>query len=523
MFQEFPSLWELLPTTTFDAEAPALSWWWPDHRPYWYDGSASHCPYFCKGIGLPLSGPFVSAAQLKQSTGAYGTWYHNPSARQYASDMQNLYMNMLPAGQISGVDTWLIVGKSEKSTLRGVARYGFQMGPPDPQVSTYRDIAHAIVRGPGDKFVSPWSASTVNVDPSNLHVRYASNSDHMGLLQDQTVGNFVGDLIRGRDLSTYDFSLPSTEPGESNSGVPWYIRWHTDAALIIAKDGGEKSTEFAGMPVTLELVQLDPANPNNNRVLVGLAHPETPIGDPGDPQSVSIVMDPRFSVSEIQDDLIIDTASTDLMHLRLYIRPNPALWEPDSTPPTGAQADKSATNFVVLGHLFLRDVNYTFAFPSEEYADQPYLKFTSNGTQNYGFSAYVDFTIQNGDVPSGMELTLYADGDGDGVPEMQVSGVRELEDLPTAHGDEIACSPNPFNGGAFFEWSLSDRAANRIEVYDTRGRRVLAKEIGGSQQGREYFDGRDQEGRSLPSGVYLVVLKDDHGESRARATVTLLK
>lgn len=525
MFQEFPSLWAMLPTAKFDAEARVdNTYWWGSSEPFWCDLTPNHCGAPCRRVNFPLDADYyVSMDQWKQHPSWYGTWYHNNAARQFGNQMQSLYMNSSTASRISGVDTWLLVGKTNKySTLRGIARYGMQPGPVDPEVPTpYRFVCHELVRGPGDGVVSPWSGTTVNVDEQNTHIRYVAGVDHMGLLQNMAVGNFVGDLIRGRSLSNY-WDIETTEPAGPDVAEPWYIRWHTDAATLGNKDG-EKVSQFAGMPVSLELVQIDPINAQNNKVVVGFVHSQSHIGDAGAPQNICVALDPRFSVSEIGDDLIIASSSPELLHMRLYIRPNPALWEPAMSLPTNTDLDKTISDFKILGHVYLRDLDHTFAFPSEEYPDTPYVKFTGVGTQNYGFGGYMDFTIQNGNIPIGVELTLYVDGNGDGSPDMEVSGTPDSGELPPLQADTVTCSPNPFNGGTFIEWALTEGTASAIEVFDVGGRRVLAKRVDGTSRGRTHFDGTGDDGRSLPSGVYLVLVKDERSIPRARTTITVLK
>ncbi len=65
--------------------------------------------------------------------------------------------------------------------------------------------------------------------------------------------------------------------------------------------------------------------------------------------------------------------------------------------------------------------------------------------------------------------------------------------------------PNPFNPETTIRYSLTERAATRLEIYSLIGRRVrtLVSEVQPPGTYRIVFDGRDDFGRPLPSGVYF--------------------
>ncbi len=71
--------------------------------------------------------------------------------------------------------------------------------------------------------------------------------------------------------------------------------------------------------------------------------------------------------------------------------------------------------------------------------------------------------------------------------------------------------PNPFNPRTTVEFFLSRPGHTRLEIYDLRGRRVRrlldAALVAGDHA--EVWDGRDDEGGTVPSGVYFIRLEAD--------------
>ncbi len=69
--------------------------------------------------------------------------------------------------------------------------------------------------------------------------------------------------------------------------------------------------------------------------------------------------------------------------------------------------------------------------------------------------------------------------------------------------------PNPFNSTVTIEFRLADRQAVHIDVVDLKGRPVrrLAGRVLPAGSYRLAWDGRDERGREVPSGVYVVVLR----------------
>jgi len=83
--------------------------------------------------------------------------------------------------------------------------------------------------------------------------------------------------------------------------------------------------------------------------------------------------------------------------------------------------------------------------------------------------------------------------------------------IQTAVQGSIAhhCYPNPFNPHITISYVLAQSGAIDLAIYDLRGRRVLTLEHGAKSAGahESRWDGRDESGKALPSGMYLYLLQ----------------
>ncbi|MBN2380958.1 hypothetical protein JXM67_14260, partial [candidate division WOR-3 bacterium] len=60
----------------------------------------------------------------------------------------------------------------------------------------------------------------------------------------------------------------------------------------------------------------------------------------------------------------------------------------------------------------------------------------------------------------------------------------------------------PHIGETFNFYVLSQVIPGKLEIYDAAGRMMRQLQVGASQ--KAFWDGRDQEGKALPNGVYFV-------------------
>ncbi len=79
-------------------------------------------------------------------------------------------------------------------------------------------------------------------------------------------------------------------------------------------------------------------------------------------------------------------------------------------------------------------------------------------------------------------------------------------------------APNPFVHGTTIEFELRQPRALALHIVDASGRRLRDLAIGTLMPGPQsiHWDGRDDEGRSLESGIYYVQLRTDGARQRQR-------
>ncbi len=106
------------------------------------------------------------------------------------------------------------------------------------------------------------------------------------------------------------------------------------------------------------------------------------------------------------------------------------------------------------------------------------------------------------------------------LDKVPVSGV---DDLPAPFGVDMKLYPNPFNPQLTVAFELDNTAAVDLGVYDVAGRLVRTLHQGTLTAGPQRFtwNGRDDAGRTMGSGVYLVRIND--GVSVTMKKVVLAK
>ena len=120
------------------------------------------------------------------------------------------------------------------------------------------------------------------------------------------------------------------------------------------------------------------------------------------------------------------------------------------------------------------------------------------------------------------DFFLLADHFGDPARGKLLALAREMIGLPD--GPQLQQNaPNPFNSETVISWFLLRPAPTRVEVFALTGQRVAVLHQGPKKAGvhRVHWDGRDDQGRPLASGVYLYRLVTT--ESVQTRKLTLLR
>lgn len=119
---------------------------------------------------------------------------------------------------------------------------------------------------------------------------------------------------------------------------------------------------------------------------------------------------------------------------------------------------------------------------------------------------------------------LYAGTYGHGIwalPLRELPG--SMTDVPEATASDLRVVPNPFNPRTEIRFVVPAEGKVTVAVYDVAGRRVRTLLDDERDAGPLIvaWDGRDGEGRGLPSGAYLV--RVEHASGKAARTVTLVR
>ena len=119
--------------------------------------------------------------------------------------------------------------------------------------------------------------------------------------------------------------------------------------------------------------------------------------------------------------------------------------------------------------------------------------------------------------------TLIVDHDGDGMPDQPATDVPE-DDVAVVGGTRLLQnSPNPFSGGTAIEYVVPHESRVSLRIYNVAGRlvRTLVRDETAGGPGQVIWDGRDEGGRALSSGVYFYRLED--GEQALTRKSVLLR
>ncbi len=151
------------------------------------------------------------------------------------------------------------------------------------------------------------------------------------------------------------------------------------------------------------------------------------------------------------------------------------------------------------GYLSQNDLTLIFGLGSESMVDSVFVRWPGGGRD-----VFLDIT-------PGQTLVL-----------TQWTGVVAVGETPPAFR-LLGNWPNPFNPSTHIAFELPAQGEVELIVFDVRGRKVAVLADGTWPAGRHIviWDGKDANGRSLPSGVYFCRLRS--GEWTASRSLVLLR
>jgi len=142
------------------------------------------------------------------------------------------------------------------------------------------------------------------------------------------------------------------------------------------------------------------------------------------------------------------------------------------------------------------------------------LKFTASNTPQVTWVRFRNVRFYDG----GLFVNPVFSEDasiGIGVPVGVESG------MPRPAGLTVSAAPNPFRGHTFIRIVSPLEGAQRIAVRDIQGRQVRDLGEGRFSAGTRHvqWDGRDDDGRPLPPGVYRITLQAEHATASTLAAL----
>lgn len=94
---------------------------------------------------------------------------------------------------------------------------------------------------------------------------------------------------------------------------------------------------------------------------------------------------------------------------------------------------------------------------------------------------------------------------------------------PRSNIDNTRIYPNPFNHSSYIEYSFPGKTLFTITIFNSNGKKVFQYDGSINDKGRYifYWNGKDNSGNELPSGVYLVSIRSS--DRTANYKLTYLK
>lgn len=327
----------------------------------------------------------------------------------------------------------------------------------------------------GDGAVEHFSAIGGDV-PSSV-TNFYIDEEHRKLPNNTYVAQAMTRWAKGDTHNPLPYQVTGTAPGITRS--PLLIEVRVLKSTVV--DDGDAALETP-FPIGIELVDHSTGTP---QFLV--ANVLTEGSGDGIVQNVCFGDGITAYGAERQLFLLVDPGPYS-RKLSLILTPDPLFWTPYDPPVASQGFIADDATFDVRCQVLLHDDNTVWSFPGEREGGEP-ISFTNvwdgSGNDPRGFAARADFWLHNtGDI-DGIEdpgrITLTYDGDADGAPEGEVSGING-PGWDSSSWPKGFISPNPFSNFTRLFWGDLTGPA-RLRVFDSSGRLVAQEQVVPDQSG----------------------------------------
>jgi len=170
-----------------------------------------------------------------------------------------------------------------------------------------------------------------------------------------------------------------------------------------------------------------------------------------------------------------------------------------------AAGDSAAISDVILCNLI------SLTGPGQVYK----LKFTASNTPQTTTVHIRRVTFYNAGIYVNPVVTADA--------VITIGNTGAVDPGSAGHGLTISAEPNPARGAVTFALGAEADGVQRLAIHDLAGRLVRVVDQGwhGAESRRVAWDGRDQSGAAVPSGIYLATFTS--GERLVRLRVAMVR
>lgn len=155
------------------------------------------------------------------------------------------------------------------------------------------------------------------------------------------------------------------------------------------------------------------------------------------------------------------------------------------------------------------------------------------GVSKFDGTKFTNFNVEDG-LASGYVYDIYVDKKGDIWFATWDGGVSVLHDTVTTNIRQIhpliqevkhfslsQNYPNPFNSNTCLRYNLNTPGQVELSIYNLLGKevRTLIKQHLSAGEYKTIWDGTDEFGKEVSSGIYIAVLKSSHVQQSIKLTL----